>query len=359
MSLITLKSIAIICNYEIKENRIGGMDRFFIAFDEKVKKEGYTVQWFFKGNTKIRFYDNLNINLAGNTTVEALFLEYISEASFKYSHVITHFTELCSAFYKKVKLITEAKCIAIDHNPRPLEGFSMKKRLKLRFKGLLYSRFIDVFVGVSKYTKRHILMDYGNFITSKVIVVYNGIDTTVFKKRNHLNTNRFIVACHLRSSKGIQDLLRALSLIPNEIKSSIIVDIYGEGPMEKELKMLSSSLNLDEIVAFKGSTSELHNIFCNYNYMIQPTYMECFSLSILESLSANVPVITTQVGGNMEVIKDGINGYIFQAGDINELKVILTDLLNDKKSIVKPVHQNIQENFSIERMVGEHFKLLN
>jgi glycosyltransferase involved in cell wall biosynthesis len=49
-----------------------------------------------------------------------------------------------------------------------------------------------------------------------------------------------------------------------------------------------------------GSTANLSELYCN-DYMVQPTHMECFSLSILESLSANVPVITTN-GGNEEVI---------------------------------------------------------
>jgi glycosyltransferase involved in cell wall biosynthesis len=50
-----------------------------------------------------------------------------------------------------------------------------------------------------------------------------------------------------------------------------------------------------------GSTANLSELYCRYDYMF-PSHMECFSLSILESLSANVPVITTNVGGNEEVI---------------------------------------------------------
>ena len=40
--------------------------------------------------------------------------------------------------------------------------------------------------------------------------------------------------------------------------------------------------------------------------------MECFSLSILESLSANIPVITTTVGGNLEVVTHEENGFIYE-----------------------------------------------
>jgi len=60
---------------------------------------------------------------------------------------------------------------------------------------------------------------------------------------------------------------------------------------------------------FFGSSPKLNQIYSKYDYMIQPTYMECFSLSILESLSANVPVITTTVGGNEKVIVEDVNRF--------------------------------------------------
>lgn len=358
MSQMKLKSIAVICNYEINENRIGGMDRFFKAFDTQAKKEGYTVHWFFKGHEMFDFYKGLDIVFSKAESVESLFLSHLKNKMTAYTYVITHFVELCSPFYKEAKLKTNAYCIAVDHNPRPLEGFPVKKRLKLKIKGLIYGRYIDSFIGVSKYTAEHILKDYGNFLKPKVHVIYNGIDTSLFKKREIANTNRFIVASHLRPSKGIQDLLKALSLVPHKLKSNMLVDIYGEGPIENELRQNCTELGLDSVVTFKGSSSQLHCLFCNYSYMIQPTYMECFSLSILESLSANVPVITTQVGGNMEVIEDGVNGYIFQAGDISELKTIFSEILTGERAIISTVDENIKKNYSIERMVREHIKLL-
>ncbi|OBX21492.1 hypothetical protein A9996_18055 [Gelidibacter algens] len=142
---MTLKSIAVICNYEIREDRIGGMDRFFEAFDTKAKTQGYTIHWFFKGEKVIDFYKGLDITLTQTASVESLFLNDLKKDTRSYDYVITHFTELCAPFYKAVKLKTNACCIAVDHNPRPLEGFPLKKRLKLRLKGMLYSRYIVFF----------------------------------------------------------------------------------------------------------------------------------------------------------------------------------------------------------------------
>jgi glycosyltransferase involved in cell wall biosynthesis len=358
MPEIKQKYIAVICDYELKPDRIGGMDRFFVAFDAHAKKEGYIINWFFKGNSTIEFYNNATIYLTAQNSVQLLFLKHLNTSKPHYDYIITHFTELCSKFYKEINKKTNTYCIAVDHNPRPLEGFPLKKRLKLKLKGLLYSRYIDQFIAVSKYTKHHILNDYGHFLNKKVSVIYNGIDTSVYKKQESRGSKRFIVASHLRHSKGIQDLLTALSqLSPTNLKE-LTIDIYGEGPMEQELKALSKHYKLQDVVSFKGSSSELPNLFHTYDYMIQPTYMECFSLSLLESLSANVPVITTQVGGNLELIIHGENGFVFQAGDVKAFATLLRSIFNEEKSISNDVYQLVNSQFGLERMVNTHLNLI-
>ena len=92
--------------------------------------------------------------------------------------------------------------------------------------------------------------------------------------------------------------------------------------------------------------------------MLQPTHMECFSLSILESLAANVPVITTNVGGNEEAVINGTNGYIFKAKDSNALSAILKEVFLGTKRIDKNTRIAIEDKFSLEKMVSEHFALL-
>ncbi|WP_159947772.1 glycosyltransferase family 4 protein [Polaribacter septentrionalilitoris] len=352
-----MKKIAVICNYVLKPDRIGGMDRFFYLFDKQAKEKGYNLDWYFTDYSIFNFYKNLNIYSANNSSVEQKFLEMSS--SNKYDVVITHFTELCTKFYKQVKLINpNCYSIAVDHNPRPLNGFSLKKKIKKRIEGFLYSKYINQFVGVSQYTVNHILNDYGMFLKKKTKVVYNGIDTGVFIKRNKENKNKFIVASHLRPSKGIQDLLKALSFIKPELLFEVVIDIYGEGAYREELQRLTNKYNIQEVVSFKGSSSKLNELFCNYSYMIQPTYMECFSLSILESLSANVPVITTTVGGNLEVIQDGDNGYIYQPGDCKELASILNDIISGEKGIKTNTSLLIENEYYLNKMVNEHINLL-
>lgn len=351
--------VAILCNYNLNPNRIGGMDRFFKLLDEELKEKGYAVDWFFKNGKNFDFYKNLKIYDAKNGIVEEKFLEISKKENLEYNIIATHFLELCTKFYKEFKSVhNKAYIVAVDHNPRPLNGFPLKKRLKKKLEGILYAKYIDKFIGVSKYTTHHILNDYGRFLKNKTKVVYNGIDTDVFIKNTNNNKNKFIVASHLRHSKGIQDLLKALSVIDNKLLKNVKIDIFGEGPYKEELLNLTIKYNLENIIEFNGSSSSLNKLFCNYRYMIQPTYMECFSLSILESLSANVPVITTDVGGNLEVITDEVNGFIHKPKDYHKLSLILEGILKNEKEITIETSKLIEKDFYLEKMVQEHINIL-
>lgn len=357
---IKQNKIAILCNYELLPERVGGMDYFFWEFDKKCKEHNIHVDWFFPNNSGHGSYSDLTIYSSGIENVENYFLSFCNQNRKQYSHIITHFVELCTLFFYKVKKISQAKIIAIDHNPRPLNGYALKKKIYKRLKGILFSRYINVFVGVSDYTVNEILKDFGSHLKSKTITIYNGaiLDAILMRDKRGIMKPSFLVASHLRESKGIQDLIVSVNLLPLEIKNEIKITIYGDGPYKNQLIQLIQKYSLEKSFVFKGSQANLNEIFSQYDYMLQPTHMECFSLSILESLAANVPVITTNVGGNTEVITSGENGYIFEAKNIQALAVILEDIYLGDKKISVNTRELIANSFSLPKMVENHFRLL-
>lgn len=353
------KRIAVVCDYKITPNRVGGMDRFFVAYDRKLKQSGCEVHWYFSSVENFDFYNQLMMFDAKNNGVESFFINTIVQNKLVYDVLVTHFVSLCTPFFQNAKKNGIHKIIATDHNARPLEGVPLKKGIKNKIKGLLYSKYIDVFVGVSHYTKYHILNDYGKYLESKTKVIYNGIDVEVFNF-SEIKTSpiKFVVVSHLTENKGIQDLITAIDALPEEIKNAVKVDVYGEGPFEQELKQRITHNNLALNFNFKGSVSNINEILCQYNYLLQPTYMECFSLSILESLAANVPVITTNVGGNEEVIEHGVNGFIFPVKDVLALTNLLQKIMTNQIKINNNTRSLIISNFSIGKMVENHSKLI-
>ena len=128
------RKIAVLCNYQLLPERVGGMDYFFWQFDAKCKQNNIEVDWFFPNCPDHGKYSKLTIFYSNTATIESFFLKYCSQNNKEYESVITHFIELCTPFFKKVKQFYNTKIIAVDHNPRPLNGYSFDKKIStLRF----------------------------------------------------------------------------------------------------------------------------------------------------------------------------------------------------------------------------------
>ena len=354
------KKIAVLCNYELLPERVGGMDYFFWDFDKKCKENNIEVDWFFPNKSDHGNYSNLTIHSSETTNIENNFVLFCQQNKTDYSHITTHFVELCTPFFYKIRKFSKAKIIAVDHNPRPLNGYSFRKKMNKRLKGIVFSRYIGLFIGVSNYTVNAIIQDFGSHLKSKSQTIYNGVilDTIEVRDTRNVVKPNFLVASHLRESKGIQDLIEAVNSLPTDVKNEIVITIYGDGPYKDKLEEKIEKYALQKCFIFMGSKANLNEIFCQYDYMLQPTHMECFSLSILESLAANVPVITTDVGGNTEVITNAENGYIFEAKDIETLTILLEDIYSGNKKISINTRELIANSFYLPKMVENHFRLL-
>jgi L-malate glycosyltransferase len=355
-----MKTIAIICDYVLRPDRIGGMDRFFRLFDEQLKKQGHIVEWYVTDYIPFDFYKDLTIYNANGLRVEQYFLNTCMLDDKKYDSIVTHFTELCTSFYKHYhQRFPEVKVIAVDHNPRPVEGFSFKKRIFKKIKSIRFSRYINVFVAVSDYSKKQLIKDFSSIITSKIKVVLNGIEIDkVQLKTSYLNKHKFVVASHLRKEKGIQDVLQAIANLPKELKEIVTLDIYGEGAYEKELIKITETLNLTTQINFKGSVDDLHLRYQKYDYLLHASYGETYCYAVVEALSAKLPVITTNdIGNVLQLVKHNHNGFLFDVGDVNGLAKILKNILT-RSEMITSFHNVKIPNMSLQNMVENHIKLL-
>ena len=355
---VNQQKIAVLCNYELLPERVGGMDYFYWLFDEKCKEKSIEVDWFFPNLSHHEGYSKLNLYSSNYQNVENYFLE--NHSNNQYSHIITHFVELCIPFFKKLKKRNKAKIIAIDHNPRPLCGYPFKKILEKKAKGILYAKYIDLFVGVSEYSKKQLIKELGSFINNRVKVVYNGLEIEKFKVKSDFSvSNKFLTASHLRKDKGIQDLIYAIAALKKETDVSFTIDIFGEGPYENDLKNLVSEFDLRENIIFKGSVSSLHEVYSEYSYLIHPSHGETFCYTVVEALLSNLPVITTNDQGNvLKLVKENSNGFLFDVGDSVKLKNILLSILNEEKKIVNGLEKEPKVlQFTLEKMVDNHIKL--
>lgn len=354
------QKIAILCNYELLPERVGGMDCFFWMFDQKCKENNIDVDWFFPNKDAHGDYPKLHIIATNYQEVALFFADYMGSQSQDYSHVIAHFVEICAPVFKRIKQLSKATIIAVDHNPRPVGGYPIRKQLHKKIKGLLYAKYIDTFVGVSEYSKNELLKEFGFVVKKKAQVIFNGLQVEKFAQKKEFNSNsKFVIASHLRKDKGIQDVVEAVRLL-QKTAHPFSIDVYGIGPYETALREKITENQLDKFFSFKGSVSNLNELYQHYDYLIHPSHGETFCYAVVEALLSNLPVITNNQGNVLGFVKEGSNGFLYQDGAIEQLSNAIGSILNGTVKIENGLAKAPEvKALSLEKMVDNYFRLIH
>ena len=81
-----------------------------------------------------------------------------------------------------------------------------------------------------------------------------------------------------------------------EAGRSLTLDVFGEGPLRKDLLRLTQSLGLEEQVRFRGFQSDVRNLLPGYRAYVHACYSESFCLAIVEAMAAGLPVVVGNIG---------------------------------------------------------------
>lgn len=233
------------------------------------------------------------------------------------------------------------------------------------------SKYINSFISVSRFAADS-LKELG-INPEKVNIVYDGIDLInaerekikpiknselyLFDKRN---VGHF--AC-LMQWKGHKIFIEAINIL---IKEKGLKDckffIVGDVPDKKsnykqELINMVNSLGLSNSVIFMGYQSNVYN-FMNKMDMVVHTSIEPEPLGtvIIEAMTLGKPVIATKMGGPLEMIEDGIDGFLIPPNEPYILAEIILSLLNNNdtiKQISERAKETARKKFSIEEHTKE------
>lgn len=173
--------------------------------------------------------------------------------------------------------------------------------------------------------------------------VYNFFDNTGIQFNNDFKKkrNRFIFIGRYNDDK---DPIRLLKIINKMIKKNgdIILDMYGQGPLEEKIKEYIQSHKLENNIFLKGY-AENKNIYSSYTALLMTSKREGFPLTIIEAKANGIPTITTIWGDAVvETITDGVDGFI--AKDDDEFIEKMTILINEENNL-KKISNNAYKDF--------------
>ena len=95
------------------------------------------------------------------------------------------------------------------------------------------------------------------------------------------------------------------------------------------LKLLAKELGIYDLCIFTGNISELGDIYRAIDIFVMPSLWEGLSLSMLEAMAANIPMISTDVGGARDVLGDSKWGIIVNHGDPVEISTAIKKLIQN------------------------------
>lgn len=142
---------------------------------------------------------------------------------------------------------------------------------------------------------------------------------------------RFVVAAQLIHRKGIDVLINACKILPEE---GWILDIYGTGPMEQQLKKQAEQIS--HAIRFCGDVpyESRYEIYKSTDVLVFPTRWDGWGMVVPEALAHGVPVISTdQAMSAHDFIIDGKNGYIGPANNPDFLADRMTRLIKSHETV--------------------------
>ena len=180
---------------------------------------------------------------------------------------------------------------------------------------------VDRFIAPSRFLEGKLIE--GGFDRDRISWLPNFVDEA--DREGEQEGDYYIYFGRLSREKGVDILIRAAALLGRGR-----LRILGEGPERAALERLAAGSGAEGI-EFLGHRpeEELAAILREAQFVVLPSrWYENLPFSIMEALAAGKPVVASDIGGIPEMVDDGVNGFLFPAGDVDALARRIADLLD-------------------------------
>jgi glycosyltransferase involved in cell wall biosynthesis len=229
----------------------------------------------------------------------------------------------------------------------------------------------DAFIGVATA--------HGNYLTRcegcpphKVRVIPNGVDVDRFRPtptNPRLRAELGLapdapvagILAALRPEKNHELFLRTVAKIHVDLPAAQFL-VIGDGPLRERLTTLAKDLEIDSVVHFLGTRSDIPELLNLIDVLVLSSHMEANPVSILEALACGKPVVATRVGSIPESVHDGVHGYLVEPGDAREMAARVLYLLRHPETahrLGQAGREHVVANWSLSRMVDGYQNLIS
>jgi sugar transferase (PEP-CTERM/EpsH1 system associated) len=241
-----------------------------------------------------------------------------------------------------------------------------QNRTRRRIRRLL-APFVTQFVTVSRDLARWLVQDVG-VPSRKVRTICNGVDTDRFASGDRKAARQALcipagsavvgTVGRLDPVKDQVGLIRAFARTAGAIPSLLL--IAGDGPCRAELEAVARATGCQDRVRILGERGDIPTVLRALDVFVLPSLGEGISNAILEAMATALPVIASRVGGNRELVQDGVTGLLVEARRPDILSEAMLGYLTDSR--LAAAHgaagrARVEREFSLERMLANYDEL--
>jgi glycosyltransferase involved in cell wall biosynthesis len=200
-------------------------------------------------------------------------------------------------------------------------------------------------------------------------MIPNGVDTDHFMRSKNRRKNArealgissefvWLAVGRLVKQKDYPTLFRALELLKHE---QFVVLLAGNGPLEEQLREECRTRGLERQVRFCGAREDILDLYSAADAFVMSSEFEGLSAALLEAASTGLPAVVTDVGGNADVVKDEITGYVVPPGAPKQLATAMHQLMallpETLRTIGDAARQPCHEQFRIAAVMDKWLDL--
>jgi len=213
---------------------------------------------------------------------------------------------------------TDITLVGSDRSYLPITKFSIEQS--------------DGVTAISHYLRDRTLREFE--IKRPIDVIPNFVNCDLYKKcqdpaaRARFAPNGEPIVMHLsnfRPVKRLTDVVEIFALIREKIPAKLV--LIGDGPDRGAAEYIVRKKKISKDVHFLGKQDHVQDKLGLADLFLLPSDEESFGLAALEAMACEVPVVATNVGGVPEVIKHGVDGYLFEPRDVHTAAKFALDIL--------------------------------
>lgn len=227
-------------------------------------------------------------------------------------------------------IITRAKILVSERSNT--QKYTLKKKITF----LLYS--------LSDYIVTNSNAEYKNIqnlcpkLRDKLTMIPNFVDTNKFVGSNRIIDNKKTIEVlsigRIDRCKNIIRLLEAIAIMKNRYltkKQNLKFTWIGYKQDEQyyeEIMSVVSKLGIRDYITFADETDKIEKIYCNYDVLCLPSLYEGYPNVVIEAMSSGLPILCSRVCENPSIVEEGVNGFLFDPYNIDEMVLAFEKYFN-------------------------------